>query len=340
MAEEPNQIEADQIKANIERTRDNMSGTIDEIQERLNPSNLVQQAKDSVREAAVEKLKGAVSTAKGAVDTAGEAGKRAVNTAGQVGRRALSTATVQGKRALDTAGETARRAAEQAKTSGTRAVSSARENPVSAALVASGVAWLMSRGLTSRRRRSSSDSWSRRENGGSGLMGNRQAQGAFVAGALGYYLLSRQMASSRPASAVLEGDSPANGTINTEQLRRSLVEPARELGASAQRLGRQAQVKAGEYAERSKDLGRQVTRWVGENPLAVGAAVVAIGTVVGLSMTRDDDDWMSEGGDEWAHPSRRGAEGMRYDDDDVGGDGVEGFDDEVGQGRSARSSRM
>jgi hypothetical protein len=331
MAEEPNQVEADRIKANIERTRDNMSGTIDEIQERLNPSNLVQQAKESMRDAAVDKLKGAVSTAKGAVETAGEAGMRAVTTAGEVGRRALSTATVQGKRALGTAGETARRAAGQARTSGTRAVSTARENPVSVALVASGVAWLVSRGVTARRHRSPSDSWSRRETAASGLIGSRQAQGAFVAGALGYYLLSRQMASSRSAA------------IDSEPLRRSVVGPARELGASAQRLGREAQRMAGEYAGRGKELGQHVTRWVGDNPLAVGAAVVALGTVVGLSLTSHDDDWMSDGGDEWTHASRRGAEGIRYDDDRAGGADadIDPFDDDLGpaSGRG-RSSRM
>ena len=294
MAEEPNQVETDIIKANIERTRDNMSGTIEEIQERLNPSNLVQQAKDSVREAAVDKLKGAVIAAKGAVDSASEAGKRAADTASEVGKRALSTATVQGKRALNTANETARRAAVQAKTSGTRAVSTAQQNPVGAALVASGVAWLVSRSLASRRRRPEATPRTRRDDGRSGVLGNRQAQGAFVAGVIGYYLLSRQMASARPATGSLEyGASADDGTSSTERLRRSLVEPAREIGASAQRLGRQAQRKAGEYAGLGKDLGQQMTRWVEENPLAVGAAVVALGTVLGLSMT-DDTDWMSD----------------------------------------------
>ena len=281
MAEEPNQVEADFIKANIERTRDNMSGTIEEIQERLNPSNLVQQAKDSMREAAADKVKEVVNTAKDAVNIASEAGKRV-----------LGTASEQGKRAVTTATHTARRAAGHARTSGTRAAATARENPVGAALVASGVAWLISRGLTSRRR--SPDHWSRQEDGSPGLMGNRQAQGAFVAGVLGYYLISRQMASGRGSAGTLDYGAPTDGRTSTERLRRSLAEPARELGASAQRLGRQAQRKAGEYAGRSQDLGRQVTRWVGENPLAVGAAVVALGTVVGLSMTHDDDDWMSD----------------------------------------------
>ena len=211
MAEEPNQVETDIIKANIERTRDNMSGTIEEIQVRLNPSNLVQQAKDSVREAAVEKLKGAVITAKGAVDSASEAGKRAADTASEmgkrvadtaseVGKRALSTATVQGKRALNTANETARRAAAQAKTSGTRAVSTAQQNPMGAALVASGVAWLVSRTLMPRRRRPEAVPRTRYDDRRSGVLANRQAQGAFVAGVVGYYLISRRMASTRPAT--------------------------------------------------------------------------------------------------------------------------------------------
>jgi hypothetical protein len=115
-----------------------------------------------------------------------------------------------------------------------------------------------------------------------------------VAGVVGYYLISRQMASTRPAAGSLEYGASADGTGSTERLRRSLVEPAREIGVSAQRLGRQAQRKAGEYAGRGKDLGHQVSRWVEENPLAVGAAVVALGTVLGLSMT-DDADWMSDG---------------------------------------------
>ena len=46
-----------QIRLQIEQTRDEMSETIDAIQERLSPRNLVEQAKDSVREATVGKVK-------------------------------------------------------------------------------------------------------------------------------------------------------------------------------------------------------------------------------------------------------------------------------------------
>ncbi len=212
MAEEPNQVEADQIKANIERTRDSMSATIDEIQERLNPGHLLQQAKDSVRAAAAGKVKEAVSTAKDAVNTASAAGKRAV----------------------DTASQTARRAAGQAKASGSRAASTARDNPVGAVLAATGVAWLIARGLRSRRR------------------------SAFVAGVIGCFLISQQKVSTRRATGLLGDGASADASSNADRLRRG------------------------------RDLGEQVARWVGENPMAVGAAAIALGTVVGLSMTHDD----------------------------------------------------
>ena len=193
MAEESNQVEAERIKEDIERTRANMSGTIDEIQERLNPTHLVQQAKDSVRDATANKVKGA----------------------------------------LNSAGQAAKRAVGQAQTTGTRAVSTARQNPVPAALMASGIAWLMSRRLASRRDQIHR---SRRVDGGSSLMGNRQAQGAFIAGVIGYYLISRQSASPRAPQGGLDYAASADASERTERLRQVVVEPARALGASAQRI--------------------------------------------------------------------------------------------------------
>ena len=48
----------DAIRANIERTRAEMSNKIDEIQDRLAPSNLAEQAKDAVREATIGRVEG------------------------------------------------------------------------------------------------------------------------------------------------------------------------------------------------------------------------------------------------------------------------------------------
>lgn len=69
MAQERNQVgasgstETDEIRGEIERTRVEMSETIGEIQDRLRPDHLLQQAKDSVREAAAGKVRNIMSSA-------------------------------------------------------------------------------------------------------------------------------------------------------------------------------------------------------------------------------------------------------------------------------------
>jgi ElaB/YqjD/DUF883 family membrane-anchored ribosome-binding protein len=65
------------IKREIERTRVEMSETIGEIQERLRPDHLLQQAKDGVREAATGKVKNIMNSAS---DTARTAALRARET--------------------------------------------------------------------------------------------------------------------------------------------------------------------------------------------------------------------------------------------------------------------
>jgi hypothetical protein len=53
----------DAIRQDIEQTRAQMSGTIDEIQERLNPKRLMDEAKETVREATVGKVNNMMSNA-------------------------------------------------------------------------------------------------------------------------------------------------------------------------------------------------------------------------------------------------------------------------------------
>ena len=55
--------DTDEIRGEIERTRVEMSETIGEIQDRLRPDHLLQQAKDGVKEAAVGKAKTIMSSA-------------------------------------------------------------------------------------------------------------------------------------------------------------------------------------------------------------------------------------------------------------------------------------
>jgi hypothetical protein len=51
------------LRNDIEQTRAQMSGTIDEIQERLNPTRLINEAKETVRDATVGKVTGMMSSA-------------------------------------------------------------------------------------------------------------------------------------------------------------------------------------------------------------------------------------------------------------------------------------
>ena len=111
MVERPDELESERIQHDIERTRQQMSGTIDEIQERLTPSRLLHEATASVREAG----------------------------AGSV------------RRVLSHAGRAAGRTAGQARAASAAAAGYARSHPLPAALVLSGLALVLARTFLHRR---------------------------------------------------------------------------------------------------------------------------------------------------------------------------------------------
>lgn len=110
MAEERNALtnsaETAAIKSEIERTRVEMSETIGEIQERLSPDHLLQQAKDGVKEAAAGKARSI----------------------------------------MNSAGEKAATAAYRAKGMGNNLASYAQEHPIRIAITIGALAWWMLRG--------------------------------------------------------------------------------------------------------------------------------------------------------------------------------------------------
>ena len=110
MAQERNQMSASgetaEIKSEIERTRVEMSETLGQIQERLRPDHLIQQAKDSVTEAATGKV----------------------------------------RNIMHSAGETATMVADQTKYAGRTVADYVRTHPVQMALVAGGITWWLLRG--------------------------------------------------------------------------------------------------------------------------------------------------------------------------------------------------
>ena len=91
-----------EIRAEIEQTREDMSETIDAIQEKLRPGNIVAEAKDRVKSATTERV----------------------------------------RQMADTASETAQQAYEQTRQVAGDLVEGARSNAVPAAMIGVGVAWL------------------------------------------------------------------------------------------------------------------------------------------------------------------------------------------------------
>ena len=107
MAEERNEgVETAEIKSEIERTRVEMSETLGEIQERLRPDHLIQQAKDTVTEAATGKV----------------------------------------RNIMHSAGETATRVADQTRYAGRSVADYACAHPLQMAALAGGITWYLLRG--------------------------------------------------------------------------------------------------------------------------------------------------------------------------------------------------
>jgi ElaB/YqjD/DUF883 family membrane-anchored ribosome-binding protein len=142
-----------EIRAEIEQKRAEISGTIDEITDRLAPANLVSQASDTVKDTARDTMRRvadtASETAKRVADSASETARRVAGTASETARRMAGTTSETARRVAGTAGVKAGEMAEQSRRVGRTAVRRARENPWStgAALAGIGAAtwWMMSR---------------------------------------------------------------------------------------------------------------------------------------------------------------------------------------------------
>jgi len=87
-------------REHIARTREEMSETIAEIEERLSPHNLVEQAKETVREAATDKVHQAEQAVENIVESAREAAAPAVQTAREQWNRTYDTAREAGAKLM------------------------------------------------------------------------------------------------------------------------------------------------------------------------------------------------------------------------------------------------
>jgi hypothetical protein len=267
-----------EIRADIERTRAEMSETIEAIQEKLSPQRVMEQAKETVRDATVGRIKNMVETA---TDTAGDLADQVQDTAKQ-------------------------------------AVYYVRENSMPAALIGAGIAWLLMRSRGNEPRNGyatsgperirgvyrwpesySSPNFARRE-GWLETVTNNPGPAAIAGLSLGYLLMRR--GSGESGRWTREGATGRWTTVRpgasplTEQGRRTVGDVARQTQAKVGEVAERVQEGWDDYSRRAEN---EFDRWMRENPLTVGAAALALGAAVGLSAprTKTEDAWMGEARD-------------------------------------------
>jgi hypothetical protein len=340
--------EKDAIRAEIERTRGDMSRTVDQIEERLSPAHLKEQIAD-VKQAAVGEYHEAKDHVK--ADLAREISEAKARVAEEVrnAKRTLRLEMRQAKHAVHqaTVGKV-RHMADDARTS---IVDTIRENPIPSAMIAIGLGWLLMGGgkrtdRTGVRLRSAHDhdGYDLRslgdlhddddlygfgperfgEDGRSaeGVRGRirRGAEEAIDSvrdGAAEFGGRARDGAGrlADRAGGVLHDVSDAASSFaeraggGIEHLAHDARDAATELAGDARRTGRRVARSANRQYERAEAGFENALR---ENPLAVGAVALAVGAAIGLGLphTEKEDDWMGETKDRLLDRARGRVEGV------------------------------
>jgi len=261
--------EEQQLRASIEHTRADMSETIDELQERLNPANV----KEMMKERLVEKVQLAKETIMDA-------------TLGKVEDMA--------ERMSDTVYETRRGIVEVVKA-----------NPVPSALVGVGLAWLW---MNRRDAGSNGDGWSRRRgsrtnysmSGSEGRWNSSRSGSAFDDERDDLYTRGQSFA-GRGEGAIAGAAGQARDTAS--KIASKARETVHDVTDKAQQTAGYVAERAQNVARGAQDQARRVeetfVRKLNDAPLAVGAVALALGTAVGLAVprTRMEDEWMGDARD-------------------------------------------
>jgi len=302
----------EQTRAEIEQTRAAMSQTIEAIKEKLNPQTLVDQAKETVREATVGKAQEAVSNA---VDTARDAVGSAVDTARQ---------------AVNDVGDSV-------KETGSNFMETIRENPVPAAIAALGIGWLF---MSARKRQAEQERRLARQRAyyqpqpastpyAAGHLAGQPVPGAayppgypsaYPAG----YVPPAGAGTLAGSTTVPIGTQPSEGPGRVGQVVDQVQEKAGEIKDRAQEVvsqavgtAREAVSHAGETArevvghagETARDWGSSLWENIERNPIPAALAALSLAWFYNSSRRHDADEegWERRGatsGGGTAYPSR------------------------------------
>lgn len=274
--------ETEEIRAKIEDTRNQMSETIDAIQEKLSFSNISEQVKDEV----TEKINDALTTAKKTVYDA-------------TIRRVGEVMGFINKNFSDV--------------SGTKIVSAARENPLAVTLIGVGLGMLLVNGLRGSSNGSKANGAGRRRSLTSGENQSsilKTAQGK-VSGAASQAYGTVSGAASTAYESVGNVASNAYGSVTNaaSSAYGSVTNAASSAYGSVTDAASGAYGKAGELSSQARE---QYDYYIEENPLAVGAVALALGAAVGLSIpsTQYESQLMGEHRDNLLQKAQESAGGL------------------------------
>ncbi len=313
------------VREDIERTRTNMSRTVNAIEERLSPAQIKQQvadiklsvlgeyheAKDHLKEDIAREFR----EAKEKVQIELRDAKDKVQGEIREARMAVREATVgKVEHMVHDARETVTDA-------GTTVLDTIKANPVPAAMVAVGLGWLLMSGRRSGTRRLSPGMRSeQRRYGYSGyeepVGGPRRMNARQREGMVGNALHSAGESVTGFGHRVQEGAGhladQASGVAHDVGTRVTNV--ARDAADTVEHLAGDARQMAGHFADDIRMRGRDVMRGAGQqarraeqtfestlrdSPLAVGAVALAVGAAIALAIpsTEAEDQWMGEAKD-------------------------------------------
>jgi len=261
----PTRRRTTELRREIEETREEMTGTIDAIQEKLRPRNIVANATERVKEATTERVRGM----------------------------------------MDTASETADSAMSQTREYAGDAADYVRQNPIPAVMIGLGAVWLLTRNSTHDNRSDDRDAyrsewgdWSSRGGARSTLI-ERVRDNPVAAALAGVgvswlafggqkrndYWMSRGRqygGSTRPNAW---GERDTTGTSSNE----SVTDRAREYASETTDSVRRTTYRA----------RNQFQQMLEDNPLLVGAGALMLGAAFGLAVPESEleNEWMGDARD-------------------------------------------
>jgi len=208
------QAEVEVLESDIAATRDEMTDTVQTIGERLDPANVIQDAKETVREATLGRVEHMTSNA-------------------------METATDAGSGIIDTM----------------------RRNPIPTAMAAIGIGWLLMNRSDGRGSYRSGAGWD-----DSWRDGERYGYAGYPSGGRDRRMTDR-----------------AGETI--DQVGRKAGQVADDVRSTVGSTVGQLPDQVGSTA---REVGWNAERLVQENPLALGAAAIAVGAAIGMALPETD----------------------------------------------------